>query len=109
MYSRSNLPTKEGLDTFVGCYVLTAYMHVERVGGRLPSIPSAEVPVQVMDWIKSRNLEGTPDQDEGDSRPYLTRVWAAHQKLLKQKSELFPLIPRSLADTATETPEEREQ
>jgi hypothetical protein len=52
MYSRSNLPTKEGLDTFVGCYAFTAYMHVERVSGRLISTSSAEVPVQVMDRRK---------------------------------------------------------
>jgi hypothetical protein len=57
MYPWSNLPTKEGLDTFVDSYAFTAFMQVERVSGRLSSISSAEVPVQVMDWIKSRNLE----------------------------------------------------
>jgi len=81
MYSRSNLPTKEGLDTFVGCYAFTAFMQVERVSGRLASTISAEVPVQVMDWIKSRSLDYIPDNDAKDSRPHLSRIWAAHQAL----------------------------
>lgn len=61
-------------------------MQVERLGVKINGYASASSPVLVSEWMVHRGLEGVKDVDENDSRPFLVRVWAREQELLKAES-----------------------
>ena len=87
IYARNNLLNVPGLATLPGAYGFTALMQVARVGDKFGNTHFADLPEHAQSWIRSAGLEGVPDLDPSDSRPYMSRVWSMHQTGLKQRSE----------------------
>ena len=64
-------------------------MKVERKSGRFSDTNSGSLPTLVKDWVVSRGLDAIPDVHISDERPFLTRVWSGHRKILKRVVSSF--------------------